>query len=114
MEYLPEDILRIIKDFLPIKTVYVVNKSSFFTHYPKIIENYTIKDAIFKKYIRTIIRNDCSLQLSILLEKNFDKWFNHDKWIYNYSTFPNYAIFIKEDAIKYNSTRCKEIINNSI
>ena len=105
-----EDILRNIYSFIPIKTLYVINKTSFLSNYPKIIEDYNIKNAIFKKYINTIINNDCHFQMNILLKNKFEQWNNNGKWIYNYSTYPNYAIFIKESCIKKDSNKCKELI----
>ena len=94
-------------------------KKSDLDQFDKIIANkktdlkkdeYSIKDAIFKKYINTIINNDCHFQLNILLQKKFAQWNNNTKWVYKFSTFPNYAIFIKEICIKKNSNKCKELI----
>ena len=48
--------------------------------------------------------------MNILLKNNFDQWNNNNKWVYNYSTYPNYAIFIKELCIKKDSNKCKELI----
>jgi hypothetical protein len=104
------DVLRHIYSFIPIKNIYVINKTSFLSNYPKIIADYNIKNAIFKKYINTVINNDCHFQMNILLKNNFDQWNNNNKWVYNYSTYPNYAIFIKELCIKKDSNKCKELI----
>ena len=112
-----DDVLKHIYTFIPVKTIYIINKTSFICNYPQIIADYSIKDAIFKKYINTIVNNDCHFQLNVLLQKNFTKWNNNNKWVYNFSTYPNYAIFIKEECIKKNSNKCKQLIityiNNS-
>ena len=114
MQNLPDDVLGVIREYLPTKVIYVVNKSYFLSNYPKLIKEYTIKDAIFKKYISNIIRNDCALQFYILLENNFIQWNNSEKWVNNYSTYPNYAIFIKQRCIEQDSNKCRQILEKCL
>ena len=44
MELLPEDVVNVIRYFVPIKQLYIVNKSYFYSCYPRIIEKYSLKD----------------------------------------------------------------------
>ena len=52
--------------------------------------------------------------VSILLDKNFNNWYKDEKWVYDYSTYPNFAIFIKERCIKADSNKCKLLIDQYI
>ena len=114
MECLPDDVIGVIKEFIPIKVIYVVNKSYFYNNYPDIIKDYSIKDAIFKKYVKKIVNSDCSLQFNMLLKNNIYKWNRSNKWVYDFSTYPNYAIFIKQCCIDNNSSKCKYLIDKYI
>ena len=69
MEYqcLPEDMIGEIYSFLPLTTMYILNKTLFNKHYPTIINKYTIASSTFQSYIRRIIRRDCNFQLTYLL-----------------------------------------------
>jgi hypothetical protein len=114
MELVPDDVIGIIRSYVPIKQLYVVNKSYFYSCYPRIIENYSLKDAIFNSYIKRIIRKDCELQFRLISRQFYHSWVKPSKWVFNYSKYPNYAVFIKEYCNINNSQKCKNIISATI
>lgn len=115
MIHLPEDVMKYeIYQYIPITTLYVVSKELFEKFYPKIIEQYTISDTRFQSYIRHLIRKDCIFQIKYLLNIRGVKWFKPLSWKYQNNTFPSYLVFLKLLSIKYNSDKCKELINEHL
>ena len=114
LQKFPEDLINIILSYVQIKKIYVVNKSYFYSLYPNIIKNYSLKDAIFKNYINKIVKFDCEIQFRFISKTFSDSLLKPNKWKYNYTSYPNYAIFLKALCIKNNSDKCKKIILDEI
>ena len=62
MENLPSDIILEIKEYIPNIFLYKTSKTNFNNNYSKIIENYTLKDKEFQKYIKRLVVKDCDFQ----------------------------------------------------
>ena len=107
---MPEDIIGVIYEFLPITTLYTLNKNLFSLHYPTVLS--TASATKFKSYVRNIIRNDYDFKLSHLLKLNYQKWNKQSSWKYKRHTFPSYMVFLKLLSTEYNSTRCRQLIDN--
>ena len=114
MILLPEDVIGEIYKYIPITTLYVLSKDLFEKFYPKIIEQYTINHTRFQSYIRHIIRKDSIFQIKYLLNIRGVKWCKPLNWKYQKNTFPSYLVFLKLLSIKYNSNKCKELINQHL
>ena len=110
LKEMPEDVLGVIYDFLPIATIYTLKKNLFALHYPTVISR--LSPTKFQSYVRNIIRNDYDFQLLYLLKQNFQKWNKQSSWKYKHHTFPSYMVFLKLLSIEYNSTRCRQLIDN--
>ena len=111
LNILPEVIVGEIFKFLPRNTTYILNKTYFILHYPILIENFDVNNTRFQSYIRRIIRKDCNFQLRYLLNTHFKRWNKRLNWKYKQNTFPSYISFIKLLSIKYNSQRCRSLID---
>ena len=109
---LPEDIVGEIYSFIPITSLYTLNKPLFIKYYPVITQKYTINDKVFQNYIRNLIRNDCDFKLRILLRNNLSKWIKPLNWKYKHDTYPSYLVFLKLLCYEYNSQRSKNLINS--
>ena len=66
---LPEDMVGEIYSFVPITTLYILNKELFLKHYPTIIKNFILQNSTFQSYMRIIVRYDCDMQMELLLIK---------------------------------------------
>ena len=113
MEYqcLPEDMIGEIYSFLPLTTMYILNKTLFNKHYPTIINKYTIASSTCQSYIRRIIRRDCNFQLTYLLKSKNTKWMKKGDWKFKNTTFPSYILFLKLLTVEYESQHCRSCIN---
>ena len=111
VELLPEDMIGEIYEYIPITTLYALNKILFARYYQIIVSRYTINDPTFQRYIRHIIRQDCHFQLVYLLQDNFLTWDKPLSWKYKQNTFPSYIVFLRLLCNDHNSQRCKNLIN---
>jgi len=114
MEKLPNDIILEVKQYIPYNLLYNINKTNFNKYYSEIINNYSLKNKNFKKYILNIIKKDCIFQFKILINHNFTIWLNTKKWIFKNTTHFNYLEFMKYICIENNSNKCLEILNKKL
>ena len=103
---LPEEIVRLIKEFIPHKTLVFVN-SFYYNKY-----HYTIRKLIpqYDNYIRDIVRRDNEFVFEKIIEENFDNWMKNKQYIYKNMIFNNYIYFIMYLCIENGSDRCRQVI----
>lgn len=107
---LPEDMIGEIYKYIPITTLYTLNKQLFTRYYQIITDNYTVNSTVFQNYMRHLIRRDCNFQMIYLLRYNFLKWNKPLSWKYKQNTFPSYIIFLRLLCNHHNSQKCKNLI----
>jgi len=104
--YLPDEILEIIKEYIPKIYLIYTNKSNFILYHfltNKIIKNY-------ENYIRDIIRRDNDFIFNYILEENYNKWIHIKNYIYKNKIFKNYFYFTINYCIENDSNNCRNII----
>lgn len=103
---LPDDIIRIIKEFIPTQKLVFVNKT-FYNLY-----HHTIRKSIslYENYIRDIIRRDNDFVFEKIIKENLDLWLKNKNYRYKNMVFNNYLYFIMFYCIENNSERCREIL----
>ena len=114
MENLPTDIILEIKEYIPNIFLYKTSKKNFNNNYSKIIENYTLKDKEFQKYIKRLVVKDCHFQFNMLLNLHYKQWLNTKKWIFKNTTYFNYLEFLKYICIENKSNKCLILLNNKL
>ena len=105
---LPDDIIKLIKEFIPYNTLVFVNKT-FYNLY-----HHTIRKSIpmYENYIRDTIRRDNEFVFEKIIEENFNFWIKKRQYSYKNMIFNNYIYFIMNFCIENNSDRCREIVLN--
>jgi hypothetical protein len=105
---LPDDIIELIKEFIPIQKLVFVNKI-FYNMY-----HHTIKKNIllYENYIRDTIQRDNEFVFQKILEENIDLWLKNREYRYKYMVFNNYIYFIMYYCIENDSEHCREIAND--
>lgn len=98
---LPQELVREIYDFLPIKTRCILNKFLY-----QIFNKHYLHDA----YIRHIIRKDLDYVFNDIVQKNFQNWEKVKKHKYKNKIFSNYTSFLNNICIEFNSTKCRTIL----
>lgn len=106
---LPNDLIVLIKSFIPKTTLLFLN-NYYYKKYHYLIKKY-IKGFNFENYIRTIIRQDNNFVFSqILIDYNKDIS-NIRHYIYKNILYKKYYYFLIDYCIKNNSIKCRDILN---
>ena len=105
---LPDDIINLIKEFIPPKTLVFVNYK-YYNLYHSIIRN---SIPLYENYIRDMIRRDNEIVFEKIVSENVDKWINNKEYIYKNTVFNNYIYFAIHFCIENDSDRCRLVLCN--
>jgi len=105
---LPDNIIDLIKFYIPRQRLVFVNKI-FYNLYHHTIKPYI---PLYENYIRDMIRRDNYIVLEKILEENIELWLKKTHYTYKNMVFNKYISFIVYYCIENNSDRCREIIND--
>jgi hypothetical protein len=100
---LPDDVIRYILEFIPLKTLVFTNKINY-NLYHSLIKKYIIN---YENYIRDTIRRDNSFVFHKIIEENYMKWITIKKYSYQNKIYANYMYFALDYCIENLSTRCR-------
>lgn len=111
MDILPEEIIKIIYDFLPISNKMLLTKKLFNMYY--YVNNKDIKiNKQYANYLRFLIQKKCYIHVDIIFHIFCGKFISMQKWKYKNKTYPNFLVYLKDHALKNNSQKCYELIKN--
>ncbi len=105
---LPNDIIILIKEFIPHQKLVFVNLN-YYNLYHITIRNFI---PLYENYIRDMIRRDNEFVFEKILNENFDKWIMNRQYIYKNMVFNNYIYFIMYFCIENDSEKCRLILYN--
>jgi len=105
---LPEEILYIIKEYIPKNVLAVTNRENYMLYHKYM--KHTIFN--FDNYIRSSIRRDHSFVFERILRENFYRWFKTTNYVYKNMIFKNYAYFIMHYCIENDSNNCRNVIHD--
>ena len=139
LEILPEDVINIIKDYLPVNVLFYTSKKYFEKYYISyrlfvnknnsnnnnlihITNDYYLRKNYFlclnfnsinnNRYLTMIVRFDHNYIFGIIMEKKFKQWSKLKNYYYNGDKYPNFITFLDSLCIKYNSNKCRIILKN--
>ena len=99
---LPDDIIRVIKEYIPLRILQVTNKISYTAyhlHQRDVLHNY-------ESYVREVVKRDYSFIFELIIRENIQKWNNVKKYLYKNVIYASYIYFILNYCIENNSHRC--------
>jgi hypothetical protein len=112
---LPEDMINVIKEYIPTKCLVFTNKTNYYLYHSTIKEN--IIGNQFESYVRDMIRRDNDLAFAEIIKENIELWFKVRSYEYKHFTYNNYLYFLLDYCIENDSNKCriliKEYINQS-
>ena len=82
IEYLPNELIDIIKEYIPIQVLVWTNKTNYLKYHSH-TRKYLSKHLYFENLIRDTIRRDNDFVFQQLLKENFLKWLKMKKYILN-------------------------------
>jgi len=105
---LPDDIIDLIKEFVPPHKLVFVNK----TYYN--LYHHTIRTCIplYENYVRDMVRRDNNIVFDKILGENIDLWIKNRQYRYKNMVFNNYIYFIIYYCIENNAEHCREITHD--
>lgn len=109
INHLSQDVIGVIKSFLPPSTLVWLNASNYDKY------NYVIKDLIaedrFEDYIRDMVRHDNSFVLEHIVRENIERWVKLKRWRYKNMIFSDYLHFIYNYSIETESHKSRKLID---
>jgi len=97
---LPQELINLIKEFIPKKTFVFTNRENYFLYHfliKKYIKNY-------ENYIRNTIKRDNDFVFYMIFIENYHKWCKFTQYIYKNMVFKNYVYFTITPTGKKNET----------
>jgi len=105
---LPLELEDIIKSFIPISVLLLLNKESY-VKYHKHIKQFISKKQ-YDNYIRDMLRRDNDFVFSFLIKENQKMWLNIRKYKYSGASYGNYFCFIDKFCVDNESTKCRNFL----
>jgi len=105
--YLPDEIITIIKEYLPQIKLIFTSKENYIMYHSltkKMIKNY-------ENYIRDIVRRDNDFVFKLILEENYKKWMEVKQYKYKNMIFKNYIYFLISYCIENDCNNCRNVIS---
>ena len=105
---LPDDIIRVIKEYIPLSILQFTNKIFYTTYHlnkTNVIYNY-------ESYVREVVKRDHSFIFVQIIRENIQKWNNIKKYIYKNVIYASYIYFIWNYCIENNSQKCRMVLSD--
>lgn len=103
---LPENIVNIISEYLPLKTLLFTNKNIYIKNH-KIIHNFIEN---YESYIRDIIRRDNDFVFHQFIKNNIASLIENKNYYYNNMIFANKFYFIRHYCIENQADNCNKVL----
>ena len=106
---LPQELLRLIKEFIPKRVIVFVNKE-YYGLYHHLVRNMILKKE-YENYIRDTIRRDHDLVFNAILKESGKRWLSITHYRYKSSVYSNYLYFLRDFCLMNDSTNCRNCLN---
>jgi len=105
---LPEELTRLIKEYIPKTTLAFLNKTNYLSYH------FLLKNTILKydNFVRDTIRRDNVFVFENVIRENYEKWLLNKDYIYKNMVFKNYIYFILHFCIENDSSKCRYFITH--
>jgi hypothetical protein len=107
---LPLELENIIKSYLPISVLLILNKKYHFK-YHKFLKQ-LISKTQYENYIRDMLRKDNDFIFSFLIKENYKIWLKIRKYKYANMAYGNYFCFIDKFCVDNESTKCRNLLKD--
>jgi hypothetical protein len=106
--HLPDDVIDLIKEFMPRQYLVFVNKTFYNLYHHYIKSNISL----FENYVRDMIRRDNDIVFDKILGENIELWLTNRQYRYKNMIFNNYIYFVLDYCIQNNSVKCRELLHD--
>jgi hypothetical protein len=105
---LPDDIIRVIKEYIPLRILQFTNKLSYMAYHLQLREvmyNY-------ESYVREVVKRDYSFIFELIIRENIQKWNNIKQYLYKNVIYASYIYFILNYCLEHNAQHCRTVLSN--
>ena len=103
---LPDDVLNVILEFVPMRTMVFVNKHYYILYHHCIKQNVLL----YESYVRYMTKYDYSFVFERILGENMDAWIRNRNYRYKNTIFNNYIYFMLYYFNEHKSKNCRDIL----
>tara|TARA_Y100000591_G_C21602960_1_gene578935 strand:- start:379 stop:780 length:402 start_codon:yes stop_codon:yes gene_type:complete len=111
MDTLPTEILDMIYVYIPIETLIILDKKSYIKYNSQ--QRKRIAMYKYDSYVRSMIRNDYSFIIYILIQENYEKWKKNIKYYYKNKKYQTYYLYLMTYSIENESPKCFSVIKEN-
>ena len=103
---LPDDIIRVIQEYIPLRVLQFTNKISYVAYHLQ------IRDIMYnyESYVREVVKRDYSFIFELIIRENIQKWNNIKKYLYKNVIYASYIYFILNYCQEHNSQQCRLVL----
>jgi hypothetical protein len=105
---LPNEIIDLIKKYIPEKCLVFTNKTNYFLYHPLIKVNIINYDS----YVHNTVRRDDYFVFERIMIEDCLNWLKIKKYYYKNMIFNNYIQFIIYYCIENDSNKCRTLLDN--
>jgi hypothetical protein len=106
--YLPDDVKKIILEYVPYKEKYILNKSYYDIYHEQIVFS------PYDGYIRNIVRHDWDFIFTYVLEYNVKIWRKRNTYVFKRVKCDSYISLLNTWCLHYKANRCRNILQKTI
>ena len=108
LKKMPEELIRIIKEYLPISVLLFLNKTLYLKYHKNVIS--MIPKNLYDNYIRDIIRTDSHFVFYLIVKENIMFWVCNKITTYKNVSYPNFYCFINNYCIINQANNCRNAL----
>ena len=110
---LPDDIIRVIQEYIPLRILRFTNKISYVAHHLQ-THHLHIRDVMYnyESYVREVVKRDYSFIFELIIRENIEKWNNIKKYLYKNVIYASYIYFILNYCLEHNAQHCRTVLCN--
>ena len=108
---LPHEMVNEIYSFIPPGIKLFLSKT-LYNKFHILIKKYIIKSDQYENYLRYIIRNDYNIVFQRVINENGLLWLKYKKHVFKKSVYTNYVYLLEKLCIDFESTKCRNILND--
>jgi hypothetical protein len=108
-DVLNDDVIGVIKGFLPKETRVWLTKEDYITNHSVIKQ--LIPPNCYDQYIHDVIKHDHSFVFTQILREQFDKFHNWKKFMKNGNRHHSYLTYLRDMCVERKSLKCACVID---
>jgi len=108
VDKLPDELIRLIKEYLPINILIFTNKTNYLLYHSS-LKKYILN---YENYIRDTIRRDNPFVFNEIIKENYKIWLRIKNYSFKNAIYKNYIYFLLNYCTENNSPICRLLLSD--